>query len=220
MLLSSRETSIDVANDDCQPAAVALGESLKKHLFRPITIEFSEVRYGLKLKTFLGKVYDERELLKGLSGTIPSGRLVSIMGSSGAGKTTLLNVIAGRVLVDDEHPMTGTVHFNGKTLKSDKALRRALAYVTQADIVYETSTPREAITFSAALRLPLEMPFAEKAARAEAVISRLRIEKCADTVIGGTRNRGISGGERKRTNVGIELVTLPSFVFLDEPTTG
>lgn len=88
----------------------------------------------------------------------------------------------------------------------------------QDDILLATFTPREAFHFSADLRLRL--PAKEKKDRVEQVIAQLGLTKCADTYIGNNLIRGVSGGERKRTSIGVELLTNPALIFLDEPTTG
>ena len=85
----------------------------------------------------------------------------------------------------------------------------------------ESQTPREILTFSAALRLPSSVSPAQRAKLVAKLIRLLRLERAADTIVGDpSRGGGISGGERKRTNVGGELVTNPSVIFLDEPTSG
>lgn len=90
----------------------------------------------------------------------------------------------------------------------------------QQDLLTPTQTPREAILFSAMLRLPAEVPLAEKAELVEKMLDDLGLMDCADTLIGDEMIRGISGGEKKRTSIGIELVMRPKLIFLDEPTSG
>jgi ATP-binding cassette subfamily G (WHITE) protein 2 len=88
--------------------------------------------------------------------------------------------------------------------------RKHIAYVMQDDFVLATATPREALTFSARLRLPSSWTEEAIRKKVETLIKNLGIENCADTMIGGALIKGISGGERKRTCVGIEIVTEPS----------
>mmetsp|Transcript_2660 Transcript_2660/g.3546 ORF Transcript_2660/g.3546 Transcript_2660/m.3546 type:complete len:101 (+) Transcript_2660:539-841(+) len=83
-----------------------------------------------------------------------------------------------------------------------------------------TSTPRECIKFSAKLRLPRFMSETELDMLTNRMLEELGLSKCADTIVGGALLKGISGGERKRTSVGVELVVKPALVFLDEPTSG
>ncbi|KAG7254300.1 hypothetical protein CRUP_015172, partial [Coryphaenoides rupestris] len=88
------------------------------------------------------------------------------------------------------------------------------------DVVMGTLTVRENFTFSAALRLPTSVPLKEKQRRVDTLINQLGLQKVADSKVGTQLIRGVSGGERKRTNIGMELITNPPVLFLDEPTTG
>ena len=92
------------------------------------------------------------------------------------------------------------------------------AYVQQDDILFQTMSVRECLTFAA--RLKLTGTEDEKITRVDELIVTLKLKKCENTRIGGPLVKGVSGGERKRTSIGVELITDPSLVFLDEPTTG
>lgn len=100
------------------------------------------------------------------------------------------------------------------------AVRKEIAFVAQDDSLQVTSTPREAIRFSAKLRLPRSTTDHQLDKLTQRMIDELGLSKCADTIVGGALIKGISGGERKRTSVGVELVVKPALVFLDEPTSG
>jgi len=115
---------------------------------------------------------------------------------------------------------SGQVQVNGHHMKR-KQFRSLSAYVLQDDALLGNLTPRESLRYSARLRLPRTMSRKEKKQRVEEVIRRMNLIGCADTVIGypGLK-RGISGGERKRTSVALELLTSPMVLFLDEPTSG
>lgn len=91
-------------------------------------------------------------------------------------------------------------------------------YVMQDDVLFAYFTVREALTFASRLRL--KCSFAEQDKKVETLIKELGLEKCADTLIGGGFKKTISGGERKRTSIGVELITDPSVLMLDEPTSG
>ena len=95
-----------------------------------------------------------------------------------------------------------------------------IAFVAQDDSLQVTSTPREAIYFSAKLRLARSTPDSQLEKLTTRMITELGLTTCADTIVGGALIKGISGGERKRTSVGVELVVKPALVFLDEPTSG
>jgi ABC-type multidrug transport system ATPase subunit len=99
-------------------------------------------------------------------------------------------------------------------------IRKNIAFVAQDDSLQETSTPREAIYFSAKLRLPQTTSEDHLNKLVNRMLYELGLTHCADTIVGGPLLKGISGGERKRTSVGVELVTRPAMVFLDEPTSG
>ncbi len=88
------------------------------------------------------------------------------------------------------------------------------------DIISETLTVRENLLFSANVRLPDSIKMPERINRVKKIISDLNLESCADTLIGTDFVRGVSGGEKKRTSIGMELVLSPNIIFLDEPTTG
>lgn len=98
--------------------------------------------------------------------------------------------------------------------------RKNIAYVMQDDALMPTATPREALRFSASLRMPSTLTAAEIDEMVDITLERLHLEDCADVMIGGALIKGISGGQRKRTSVGVEIITDPSLLLLDEPTSG
>jgi len=113
----------------------------------------------------------------------------------------------------------GVVSYGG--VPWSKALKRRIAFVEQEDVVFPSLTVREALTFAARLRLPAgEGGREHQAARVEEIIALLKMSKCADTRIGDSDARGVSGGERKRACIGMELLTEPHIVCFDEPTSG
>ena len=109
-------------------------------------------------------------------------------------------------------------------LDSEKLTReragKLIAYVEQEDCLFATETPRECMQFSSHLRLPKSTTVEKKIEIVDDIIRRLGLSSCEDTMVGGGRMRGVSGGERKRTSIGVELVTNPTILFLDEPTSG
>jgi ABC-type multidrug transport system ATPase subunit len=122
----------------------------------------------------------------------------------GSGKTTLLNTLAGRALSG----VTGDIWFNKQ--RYDRRMKRKLAYVLQQDLFFQNLTVKQQLTYTALLRLPNDLSKADKLAQVEQIIDQLRIRKCANTPI-----LLISGGEKKRVNIGTELLTNPSVIFLD-----
>ena len=95
--------------------------------------------------------------------------------------------------------------------------KRFIAFVQQDDVLFQTLTVRECLMFAARLRLPSSVNYVE---RVNQILEDLKLVKAADTKIGGPLVKGVSGGERKRTSIGVELITDPNLIFLDEPTTG
>lgn len=143
------------------------------------------------------------------------------LGPSGAGKTTLLNILAGRTVTSGRVTVEADVRLDNHVVNPAAIeIRQQIAFVAQDDSLMISATPRESIRFSARLRLSKDTSEDELDALTTSMLHELGLEKCADTLVGGALLKGISGGERKRTSVGVELVTKPNMVFLDEPTSG
>jgi ABC-type multidrug transport system ATPase subunit len=143
------------------------------------------------------------------------------MGASGAGKTSLLNILAGRTRSKGQLKIEADVRLNNYAVDpTNIKVRKSIAFVAQDDSLQSTATPREAIRFSAKLRLPRSTTEEELDSLVTRMLNELGLVSCADTIVGGPLIKGISGGERKRTSVGLELVVRPTMVFLDEPTSG
>ncbi|XP_076830133.1 broad substrate specificity ATP-binding cassette transporter ABCG2d isoform X2 [Brachyhypopomus gauderio] len=141
--------------------------------------------------------------------------LNAILGPTGSGKTSFLDVLAAR---KDPSGLSGDVLIDGSP--QPPHFKCLSGYVVQDDIVTGALTVRENLSFSAALRLPSCVGPLEKEARVSDLISELGLSKVADKRVGTRLIRGISGGERKRTSIGMELIINPRVLFLDEPTTG
>ncbi|XP_043569071.1 broad substrate specificity ATP-binding cassette transporter ABCG2-like [Chiloscyllium plagiosum] len=129
--------------------------------------------------------------------------------------TVLLDILAAR---KDRRGLSGEVLIDGIPQPSN--FKCISGYVVQDDILMGTLTVRENLLFSAALRLPSSIRFKEKEEKVEQIISQLGLTKVSDSKVGTELIRGVSGGERKRTHIGMELITDPPVLFLDEPTTG
>jgi ABC-type multidrug transport system ATPase subunit/ABC-type multidrug transport system permease subunit len=184
------------------------------HAAATVSLSWKDLHYTVPTPDGKGK----RTLLRGLTGTAPAGRLLVIMGPSGAGKSTMLNAISGRLTLQRGSHLDGYVCLNDVLFSN--ALKRVLAFVAQDDIVMTRDTPSDAFDFALSMRHQ-SPPAAEKAALVEAMLQKLRLVDCRDTIMGipGVV-KGVSGGEKKRTNIGVELITNPPVVMLDEPTSG
>ncbi|KAM0194176.1 hypothetical protein ACHAPI_007202 [Fusarium lateritium] len=156
-----------------------------------------------------------KPLLHSVNADLQPGTLTAIIGGSGSGKTTLLNTVAERVL-SSRLSQQGIATFNGKV--GVHSVRHA--YVMQQDILLPTLTVRETLRYSADLRLPPSTTAEERHKVVEEVILELGLKECADTRIGNSQHHGCSGGEKRRTSIGVQLLANPSVLFLDEPTTG
>lgn len=157
---------------------------------------------------------NSQKILDNVSGVFQPG-INAILGPTGSGKSSLLDILADR---KDRRGIHGSIWINGQLRAAD--FKYHVGYVAQDDIVSGTLTVRENLTFSANIRLPESVSHADKTAIVNSVIEQLGLTKCADSRVGDEYQRGISGGERRRTNIGLELVLSPRVLFLDEPTTG
>ncbi|PKS11198.1 hypothetical protein jhhlp_002959 [Lomentospora prolificans] len=169
-----------------------------------------------KEHNFFGpKKASAKTLLRDVSASLAPGTLTAIIGGSGSGKTTLLNTLAER-MSSPRLTETGEATFNGS--RGVHGARHA--YVMQQDVLLPSLTVRETLKYSADLRLPASTTAEERSKVVEEVILELGLKECADTRVGSTQHKGASGGEKRRTSIGVQLLANPSVLFLDEPTTG
>nr|BBD19996.1 ABC transporter [Petunia axillaris subsp. parodii] len=200
----------------------------------PFVLSFNNLTYNVKvsrkitLPTFSrsqnrrGPAAEEstftrtKTLLNDISGEARDGELLAVLGASGSGKSTLIDALANRIAKDS---LKGTVTLNGEQLHS-KLLKVISAYVMQDDLLYPMLTVEETLMFAAEFRLPRTLSKSKKKARVQALIDQLGIRNAAKTVIGDEGHRGVSGGERRRVSIGIDIIHDPIILFLDEPTSG
>ncbi|XP_026055613.1 ATP-binding cassette sub-family G member 2-like [Carassius auratus] len=183
---------------------------------RGATMSFHSINYSVKMKSgflFKRKVTQKNILIE-LNGIMRSG-LNAILGPTGSGKSSFLDVLAAR---KDPAGLSGEVLIDGAPQPPN--FKCLSGYVVQDDVVMGTLTVRENLRFSAALRLPKSISQQEKDEKIETLIQELGLSKVADSRVGTQLIRGVSGGERKRTSIGMELIIDPPVLFLDEPTTG
>ncbi|CAN1334308.1 ABC transporter G family member 26 [Linum perenne] len=212
--LRNRYSEIDIEDENTL--------NLSKDQPLPIFLKFEDVEYKVRnssqgggsssmnpVKAVVSKVASQlnleqdnyKQILKGITGSIGPGEILALMGPSGSGKTTLLKIIGGRL----------TDNVKGKI---------TVGFVTQDDVLLPQLTVEETLVFAAFLRLPGNMSRQQKYARVEIIMKDLGLERCRHTRIGGGFIKGISGGERKRTSIGHEILVDPSLLLLDEPTSG
>lgn len=165
----------------------------------------------------------KKRILSDVNGSVEPGTMLAIMGPSGSGKTTMLNVLGGRLAGKHE----GLVYFNGVP-STRRLIKRYSTFVPQEDVLVGTQRVREAVDFAAQMKLPKSVGEVERARLVDSIIEELGLKKVSNSLIGYTGSdaansgldRGLSGGERKRLSIACQLVTNPSLLFLDEPTTG
>ncbi|KAL9366786.1 hypothetical protein Peur_037985 [Populus x canadensis] len=220
--LRNRYSGIDI-EEDCL--------AMNKDRPLPIFLKFEDVEYKVRnskassanpVKAVVSKVASQLNLdhdnykmiLKGVTGSVCPGEILALMGPSGSGKTTLLKIIGGRL----SENVKGRITYDD--IAYNAVIKRRIGFVTQDDVLLPQLTVEETLVFAAFLRLPGNMSRQQKYARVEMIIKELGIERCRHSRVGGGFVKGISGGERKRTSIGYEILVDPSLLLLDEPTSG
>ncbi|TLS27661.1 hypothetical protein PpBr36_04818 [Pyricularia pennisetigena] len=189
---------------------------------RAIDVGLDDFTLNLEKKTALGRKLPTKVILNPVTTTFRSGQINVIMGPSGSGKTSLLNAMALRLrnTIGTKYRRSGKLSFNGAE-PSDAVIRSCCSYVSQDDdALLPSLTVRETLRFSAGLRLPSWMSREEKNKRAEEVLLKMGLKDCADNLVGNDLIKGISGGEKRRVTIAIQILTDPRVLLLDEPTSG
>jgi ABC-type multidrug transport system ATPase subunit len=198
--------------------AVELARSTQE--VRHVTIGLNE--YSLEARRRKFRHTSTKTILHALTTKFEPGKINVIMGPSGCGKTSLLQSLAGRLnsTFISKYHSTGNMTLNGAIPSAD-VIKSVTSFVTQDDDTLLSSlTVRETLHFAAGLRLPSWMSKQEKHRRAGEVILKMGLKDCADNLIGGEFKKGISGGEKRRVSIAIQILTDPKVLLLDEPTSG
>uniref|UniRef100_A0A8C2TCI5 ATP-binding cassette sub-family G member 8 n=1 Tax=Coturnix japonica TaxID=93934 RepID=A0A8C2TCI5_COTJA len=156
-------------------------------------------------------------IIQNLNLKVHSGQMLAIIGSTAGGKTSLLDVITCR-----HHGgkiKSGQIMINNKP-STPQLVKKCIAHVRQDDRLLPHLTVRETLLFIAKLRLPACFSDSQRKKRVEDVIAELRLRQCANTRVGNEYLRGISGGERRRVSIAVQLLWNPGILILDEPTSG
>ena len=153
--------------------------------------------------------------LEGISFSVTRGELVCVMGASGSGKSTLLRVLAGQL-----QPSSGEVVLNGQSLYPNlDALKHYISYMPQQDAFDEHLTIGENLQFAAAIRAP-HLSRRDRVRRLDAKLIELGLSERRDAVVGSPEKKTLSGGERKRLNIGLDMIGMSDVYLFDEPTSG
>ncbi|XP_015478211.1 ATP-binding cassette sub-family G member 8 isoform X2 [Parus major] len=167
--------------------------------------------------TWKSDPHSHMPVIQNLNLKVKSGQMLAIIGSTAGGKTSLLDVITCR-----DHGgkiKSGQVMINNKP-STPQLVRKCIAHVRQDDRLLPHLTVRETLLFVAKLRLPKFFSDSQRKKRVEDVIAELRLRQCANTRVGNEYLRGVSGGERRRVSIGVQLLWNPGILILDEPTSG
>lgn len=206
---------------ECEKCSVDLMHSLVPHAalpdyrFRGMHLKMSAVHVGfddvgVKLKS------NGKCILEGVTGEFAPKKVAAIMGPSGAGKTTFMNALCGRAYYGT---ISGEIRINGE-ISSIAEIKNFRGFVPQDDIVHEHLTVREQLYYSARLRNAEDTPKKVIEYIVEDVLNVMQLVDVQHSLVGNVERRGISGGQRKRVNIGLELAARPSILMLDEPTSG
>ncbi|XWS55739.1 hypothetical protein CRYUN_Cryun09bG0026400 [Craigia yunnanensis] len=214
-------------DDDHLVLDIATASSSNIPIPDPFVLSFDNLTYDVKVgrksrfpwsgkNTMVSPENNTKSLLNDISGEAREGEIMAILGPSGSGKSTMMDALANRI---DKHSLKGSITLNGEVLESG-LLKVISAYVMQDDVLFPMLTVEETLMFSAEFRLPRSLSKEKKKARVQALLDQLGLRNAAKTVIGDEGHRGISGGERRRVSIGIDIIHDPILLFLDEPISG
>ncbi|KAG6966149.1 hypothetical protein JG688_00006893 [Phytophthora aleatoria] len=183
----------------------------------PFTLSWSNLSYTVNIKKKTPKHPDgKKAILTNVTGRCAPGELTAVMGPSGSGKTTLLDILADRI---SSGVISGDIFLNGET-RNLKTFRAVSSYVAQEDSLLGSFTVRETLEMAAKLSLPSSITHHEIVERVQTVIDEMGLRVCEHTLVGDVFRKGISGGQKRRLSIAIELLSEPSILLLDEPTSG
>jgi len=215
IVMKVREASIlkrsNLAHDEFLDDSLEVFGKKFKFDIKPVSIEFENM--GMRLKVAKPGT---PPLLQNINGHFPPGSLIALMGPSGCGKTTFMNAIVDRAPYGI---VSGTVKVNGVINGINKA-NNVVGFVPQDDIVFGNLTVFQNLYYHAKLRLPQGTKNKDILEHVEHCIIVLGLSKIQNSMVGTPEKRGISGGQKKRVNIGLELASMPSIMFMDEPTSG
>uniref|UniRef100_H3GHI5 ABC transporter domain-containing protein n=1 Tax=Phytophthora ramorum TaxID=164328 RepID=H3GHI5_PHYRM len=182
----------------------------------PCVLSWSDLSYTVKGKKTPELPWGTKTILDRVSGRCAPGELTAILGPSGSGKTTLVDLLADRISSGD---VSGAIEVNGAE-RDPKTFRAVTSYVAQEDTLLGSFTVVETMRMAAKLSLPSTVTSQEIEVRVENVMDAMGLGTARDTLVGDIFRKGLSGGQKRRLSIAMELLSNPSILILDEPTSG
>src|SRR5436190_2067448 len=194
---------------------IDVGQFLRCNFSERIIEEERNIIRNLEVSEVTHRFSNNEIGLEGISFSIARGELVCVMGASGSGKSTLMRVLAGQL-----QPTSGEVLLNGQSLYQNvDALKHYVSYMPQQDAFDEHLTIGENLLFAAAIRAP-HLSRRDRSRRLDAKLVELGLGERRDAVVGSPEKKTLSGGERKRLNIGLDMIGMSDVYLFDEPTSG
>jgi ABC-type multidrug transport system ATPase subunit len=191
------------------------GQVLRCNFSERIIEEERNIISSLEVRDVTHRFRRQDTGLDGISFNVNRGEMVCVMGASGSGKSTLLRALSGQL-----HPSQGDVLLNGQSLYADvEHLKRFISYIPQDDAFDDHLTIEENMSFAAAIRSP-HLSGRDRARRIEGKLTELGLSERRDNIVGSPIKKTLSGGERKRLNIGLDMVSSADVYLFDEPTSG
>ncbi len=191
------------------------GQVLRCNFSERIIEEERNIISQLEVRDIAHRFRKKEVALDGISFTVNRGEMVCVMGASGCGKSTLLRVMAGQLA-----PQQGEILLNGQSLYGNhEALKRFVSYIPQDDAFDDHLTIEENMSFAAAIRAP-HLTGRDRSRRIEGKLTELGLSERRGNIVGTTVKKTLSGGERKRLNIGLDMVSGADVFLFDEPTSG
>ncbi|EEY56365.1 ATP-binding Cassette (ABC) Superfamily [Phytophthora infestans T30-4] len=203
--------------DDAEVSSTSFQGKPLRITANPCTLSWRNLSYSVDTKKKTSNHPDSmKTILTNVTGRCAPGELTAVMGPSGSGKTTLLDILADRI---SSGKISGDIFLNGVARKH-KTFRAVSSYVAQEDSLLGSFTVRETLEMAAKLSLPSSITHREIVDRVQTVIDEMGLRVCEHTLVGDVFRKGISGGQKRRLSIAIELLSEPSILLLDEPTSG
>jgi len=201
--------------EDGDAIRIDAGQVLRCDFTERIIEEERNIVRSLEVRDLICRFRDGGTAVDNLTFSIERGEMVCVMGASGCGKSTLLRALAGQF-----GPVAGEVLLNQRSLYGNlDALLRYITYIPQYDAFDEQLTIEENLRFAAAIRAP-HLSRRERQRRIDSKLAELGLNERRREVVGGSQRKVLSGGERKRLNIGLDMVSTADVYLFDEPTSG